>query len=197
MSPHSGSTRRFCIESGPIPITPARLIELALVAAFLATAARSVVVILRNRKRRMAGPRLSLDKILNPEKPALRKEDSGVDIKRDSKSPQSSPNLDPNSYLQSLQEETLQPHLVPIHPWIAPPTPLPGPYDAPYYPLPLPTIRSSSQEPSTEEFQEISTRSYTRRPSANSELGADTVLAGSTTVSSQGWKRTQWTVSAG
>ncbi|KAH9871343.1 hypothetical protein IAQ61_005522 [Plenodomus lingam] len=145
----------------------------------------------------MADSRLGFDKTLNPTRPSLQKEDSGLGLKRDSKSPQSNPDLDHNTHLQSLKSETLQPNLAPIHPWIAPPVPLPGPYDAPYYPLPLPTIRSHSQEPATDDFQELSTRSYTRRSSANSELSADIVLEGSTTVSSQGWKRTQWTVSAG
>ncbi|KAH9877899.1 hypothetical protein J1614_003116 [Plenodomus biglobosus] len=197
MPPRPVLPRQIYIESAVIFVPPARFLELVLLVTFLATVARSIVTIFTRRRRRMVDSRLSLDKILNPGRPTLQKADSGVAFKSDSKSHPSSPDLDPNSYLQSLKQETLQPHLAPIHPWIAPPTPLPGPYDAPYYPLPLPTIRIHSQEPTTDDIQELSTRSYTRRTSANSELSTDTVLEGSTTVSTQGWRRTQWTVSAG
>jgi hypothetical protein len=137
----------------------------------------------------------------------IKKADSGTGSDS-SNSPQPS---QANQYLQSLKQETLQPHLIPIHPWVAPPTPLPGPYDAPYYPLPLPTIRKHQDDPAQEassrrvstgsassnDSETLSTRSYTRRLSDNSGLPYDPVLEGSTTVSTAGWRRTQWTVSAG
>ncbi|KAF2851503.1 hypothetical protein T440DRAFT_65745 [Plenodomus tracheiphilus IPT5] len=197
MPPQPESTHRFCIDTGAISTPSPRFFALVLLVTLLATAARSIVAFVTRRKSRMADSRLGLDKILNPARPTLRREDSKIEVKRISKSPKSNTELDLNSYLQSLQEEALQPHLAPVHPWIAPPTPLPGPYDAPYYPLPLPTVQSASQEPTAVEFQETFTRSYTRRPSANSELSAETVLEGSTTVSTQGWRRTQWNVTAG
>lgn len=122
------------------------------------------------------------------------------------------PSLDqqPNQYLQSLQQETLQPILSPIYPWISPPQNLPGPYDAPYYPVPLPTIKTEESlqdrnqsttiktEPHSEDVpEELSTISYTRRVSPNSMPDQESLLEGTVTVSTKGWRRTQWTVTAG
>lgn len=104
---------------------------------------------------------------------------------------------DQNLRLQALKEELSQPAFKPIHPWIAPPTPLPGPYDAPYYPLP--TIRpyshdSSSESPPPEEIQTIT---YSRRVSTNSDSSAEPTVQGTVMISNHGWRRTQWTVSKG
>ncbi|KAI4652158.1 hypothetical protein J4E93_002355 [Alternaria ventricosa] len=124
----------------------------------------------------------------------------------------SRPSLDqqPNQYLQSLQQETLQPVLSPIYPWISPPQNLPGPYDAPYYPVPLPTIKTEeslqdrtqsttikTEPPSEDVPEELSTISYTRRVSPNSIPDKESLLEGTVTVSTKGWRRTQWTVTAG
>ncbi|EAT82676.1 hypothetical protein SNOG_10341 [Parastagonospora nodorum SN15] len=54
-----------------------------------------------------------------------------------------------NQRLKALKEELSHAEYIPIYPWIAPPTPLPGPYDAPYYPLP--SIRKYSHDSSTTE----------------------------------------------
>jgi hypothetical protein len=119
-------------------------------------------------------------------------------------------NPEPNQYLQSLQQETREPTLSPIYPWISPPQVLPGPYDAPYYPPPLPTIKTEESlqvenqssniktEATTEDVpEELETISYTRRISASSIPDHDSLLEGTVTVSSKGWRRTQWSVTAG
>ncbi|RYN58832.1 hypothetical protein AA0114_g1683 [Alternaria tenuissima] len=122
------------------------------------------------------------------------------------------PSLDqePNQYLQSLQQETLRPILSPIYPWTSPPQRLPGPYDAPYFPVPLPTVRSEESsgikeqspiiktEPVPDDVpEELETVSYTRRVSTPSIPDHESLLEGAVTVSSKGWRRTQWTVTAG
>ncbi|KAF2126349.1 hypothetical protein P153DRAFT_75916 [Dothidotthia symphoricarpi CBS 119687] len=83
----------------------------------------------------------------------------------------------------------------PIYPWTSPPASLPGPYDTRYYPLP--TIRRHSYDPSTTTPDEISTVSFTRRISINSISACESILNGTTATSSEGWRRTQWTVSGG
>jgi hypothetical protein len=115
-------------------------------------------------------------------------------------------------YLQLPKEETFNPTLVPIYPWIAPPTTLPGPYDAPYYPAPLPTIRRYTDDTKPEESRDIKTGetstippenletlSYTRRLPAPNTPKHPTTLSTSIIVSPNRWRRTQWTtvVSAG
>ncbi|KAF1921430.1 hypothetical protein BDU57DRAFT_49079 [Ampelomyces quisqualis] len=112
----------------------------------------------------------------------------------------SQPN-DQNARLQALQEELSQPVFKPVHPWVAPPTPLPGPYDAPYYPLP--SIRRQSKDSQTPESpppEEIQTISYTCRISTNSRRSTEadeSSLQGTVMLSNHGWRRTQWTVSKG
>jgi hypothetical protein len=110
---------------------------------------------------------------------------------------------EPNERLQALKQELSHTALKPVYPWIAPPTPLPGPYDAPYYPLPLPSIRTYSDDAAskpTEETKDIAeetrTVSYTRRES-NSMPDQEPTIRGTVTVSNHGWRRTQWTVSKG
>ena len=105
-----------------------------------------------------------------------------------------------NQRLQALRRELAQHQetVTPIHPWIAPPTPLPGPYDAPFYPLPMPTLRKHSQDPPPP-FPEDDVVTYTHQVASPSSPAHETVLPirGTTTVSNHGWKRTQWTVTAG
>jgi hypothetical protein len=122
---------------------------------------------------------------------------------------------DPNRRLLAIQEELSQSSARPVYPWIAPPTPLPGPYDAPYYPLPLPSIRAltdnstaTTSKPSimTEDVssetnetpEETHITSYTRQlsPDTAPEQTPPTIY-GTTTISNHGWRRTQWTVSKG
>jgi hypothetical protein len=133
-----------------------------------------------------------------------------MDGRRDKVSLRPSLNKEPNHYLQSLERETLYPSLLPIYPWIAPPQPLPGPYDAPYYPLPLATMRPEEyfdiktkspavklEDTADDMPEELESISYTRRVSTNSIPNHESFLEGSVTVSTNGWRRTQWTVTAG
>jgi hypothetical protein len=116
------------------------------------------------------------------------------------KLPPSSQPEDQNQRLKALKQELSHPEYIPIHPWIAPPTPLPGPYDAPYYPLP--SIRRYSQDSTTESPppEELQSIAYTRQVSSNSTSSTsaqEPILHGTTTVSNHGWRRTQWTISKG
>ncbi|CAI6340999.1 unnamed protein product [Periconia digitata] len=95
-----------------------------------------------------------------------------------------------------------------VYPWIAPPQPLPGPYDPPFYPLP--TLRRHSYDPTVTkektphaEAAEMTASSYTRRVSATniprsgaqtSQTAARVVVRGTVTNSSKGWRRNQWVV---
>jgi hypothetical protein len=104
---------------------------------------------------------------------------------------------DQNQRLEALKAELSQTAFKPVYPWIVPPTPLPGPYDAPYYPLP--SIRRYSQDPSTTTppREEVQTVSYTRRLPPISTSPSEPTLQGTIMVSNHGWRRTQWTVSKG
>jgi hypothetical protein len=87
----------------------------------------------------------------------------------------------------------------PVYPWIAPPQPLPGPYDLRLYPLP--TIRRHSHpEPAQESPEELNTVTYTRRVSTNGVPIRHTTVRGAvttTTTISPGWRRNHWTVEGG
>lgn len=82
----------------------------------------------------------------------------------------------------------------PIYPWLAPPQPLPVPFDPNMFPSP--TIRRHSQadtppEASTEE----NLTSYTRRISTNSiPTRQSNVIQGTVTKSKKGWRRNQWVI---
>jgi hypothetical protein len=116
-----------------------------------------------------------------------------------------------NRRLQALREELSQPASKPIYPWVAAPTPLPGPYDAPYYPLPLPTIKRYSDDPNpetpiktedvSEETKDIPestpTISYIHHLSPDTTSDQNPMIRGTITVSNHGWRRTQWTISKG
>ncbi|KAF2873609.1 hypothetical protein BDV95DRAFT_348511 [Massariosphaeria phaeospora] len=89
----------------------------------------------------------------------------------------------------------LPPTFRPIYPWIGPPQPLPGPYDPSLYPLP--TLRRHSCCPPAANPSENSTVPYTRRVSTNSMPGHPSILHGTVTTSSNGWRRKQWVVTGG
>lgn len=178
MPPHPNSTNLPRIENWTTTTKFGYLFKIVLLLSIFTAVFRSLVVVITRRKRRMSGQSPSPKKNALPTPPAVDKE--------------------PNQYLQSLKEETLRPDLGPIYPWITPPQPLPGPYDAPYYPLPAPTIRRHSYDSSDAETEEISTMApYIRRVSTNSIPKQEHILQGSSTVSTLGWRRTQWTVSVG
>lgn len=217
MPPHLRSTSPTGVDYLPLFIQPDHLLKSLLLLALVVTVVRSLLLLRTLRKNRMADADSLPDGQSSHARPVTKKRDSGNAEEKDMASPRMYPPLHANQYLQSLRQEALQPQLIPIHPWIAPPTPLPGPYDAPYYPLPLPTIRNdpeqfhsdsntssmttsrreSTNSVSSNESETLTTRSYTRRLSENAKLPYDPVLEGSTTVSSAGWRRTQWSVSAG
>lgn len=81
----------------------------------------------------------------------------------------------------------------PIYPWIAPPQPLPGPYDPRLYPLP--TIRRHSYDPSVFVPEQNTSISYTRRVSTNDIPTRQATVHGSVTTSTRGWRRNQWVIS--
>lgn len=179
MPPHPTSTTLSRIEHWTTSNDWGHLIKFFLLLSVLVAAVQTTVIISKQRKRRMSDTTVNEVKNPLPTPPT--------------------PEKDPNQYLQSLKQETLEPERGPIYPWIAPPQRLPGPYDAPYYPLPLPTIRRHSHDPSnveTEESSDTSTISYTRRVSTNSITDQEAVLEGSISTSTQGWRRNHWTVIA-
>ena len=178
-----------------IYFVPDTLLPISVVAAV----ALVIAFLFSARKRRMTGPSPS------PEQGPI----------EDKKSLLTPPLLadEPNQYLHSLKEETHQQDLVPIYPWIAPPQRLPGPYDAPYYPLPIPTIRkypldlsTESSGGTTEELAEETSEenipdestivSSTRRIPIRSISNDDVIIEHTTTTSSHGWRRTHWNVPA-
>jgi hypothetical protein len=222
-------------ESWHPPVDLQHLSEAVLLLALFATVLRSVFI--ARRKRSMPGSGMGQDDLaINQEKklPIHQRKDSYQEEEQNLSSRNTEgpgdrteeklmlegrkdayirlPSLDqePNQYLQSLQQETLRPTLSPIYPWMSPPQALPGPYDAPYYPPPLPTIKTEeslqieNHSPtikidaiSDDIPEELETISYTRRVSANSVPDYDSLLEGTVTVSNKGWRRTQWTVTAG
>jgi hypothetical protein len=222
-------------ESWLPPISLQHLFEVVLLLAFFVSGLTSIFA-LRKRERMTSSGMGQDDKAMNQEKkPGIhQRKDSyqeeelhpssrtieglGATLEeKPSKERQNDvfvhrPSLDqePNHYLQSLQQETLQPILSPIYPWISPPKELPGPYDAPYYPPPLPTIKTeeslqNDRQPETIKTklssddvpEELETISYTHRISTTSTSDQESLVEGTVTVSTKGWRRTQWTVTAG
>lgn len=218
-----------------LPLVSLRhLFEVFLLLALFSTASRSAF--LARRRRRMTSPGMGQSDLpINQEKKlaihqrkdsyqeeahlkgenvktvgATLEEKSSIERQNDVFVRRPSLDREPNQYLHSLQQETLQPVLSPIYPWISPPQNLPGPYDAPYYPVPLPTIKTEeslhdrtqstiikTEPPSEDVPEELSTISFTRRVSPNSIPDQESLLERTVTVSTKGWRRTQWTVTAG
>lgn len=236
MPPLPISTEIASVESWHALLESHNLLGALLLLSLVATVFRSIAVIIGRRKSRMAcvgagheGPSIDKGKKLvgkgrrdssqdEDEQPLKIKEKrpvsgsqtrSDLEKRKDEDAHRSSRDQRPNDYLESLEKETLQPFLLPIYPWTAPPQSLPGPYDAPYFPLPLPTIGAEhptgtdTQPPTikTEAMpdtapEELETIAYSRRVSPNA-LEPASLLNGTVTVSNKGWRRTQWTVTAG
>lgn len=142
----------------------------------------------RRKKRRTIGMSFQAadhEKEMGSAKPFTKRVDSGMTAEQ-------------NLRLEALRQELSQQTFRPIHPWIAPPTPLPGPYDAPYYPLLKPTLRRSSYDPSSAASEE-QVFAFTHHVNTPDDVAEKLKLPirGTTAVSNHGWKRTQWTVSAG
>lgn len=206
-----------------------------LLASLFAAVLRFIVVVLRIRRKRASGsalrpPGSSMEKsesVMNQRRDSSQKEaldlhanqhDSPVfDLKKkDALEPESndtarrvSPEQIQNNHLASLEQETRDPALVPISPWTAPPQRLPGPYDAPYYPLPLPSIgveatAANDTQPQSTEIQtrsnerpeHVETTVYSRLLARETAPESERVRASVVTVSTRGWRRSQWTVNA-
>ncbi|KAF1832647.1 hypothetical protein BDW02DRAFT_419354 [Decorospora gaudefroyi] len=199
------------------------LLRAILLLSLLATAVRSIFVLVAQRKKRMSRSVLSReDSFMDGERPPKERKDSSQDgevhlptytatkpeqepekkvnttEEENNTPPPPSPDKQPNQYLQSLEQETIHPSLLPIYPWLSPPQPLPGPYDTPYYPLPLPSIQPAkpiNQEPTAnDDPEELESICYTRRLSTTQH---SPLLSASLTISTKGWRRTQWSVTAG
>ncbi|CAA9959617.1 hypothetical protein PTMSG1_03034 [Pyrenophora teres f. maculata] len=216
------------------------LLEGIILWSLFVTACRSIVVLVARRKSRMSrsSPNRSdlpsdqdekkptphqrkdsyQDDLSNP--PPFKQEDTETTttwppIKQEQPQNTLTTNLPfpihPNTYLDSIRQETLQPAFIPIYPWISAPKALPGPYDAPYYPLPLPTLQPETGLQDTTEIQDPAIKNeevnreeealeaalYTRHIPLHSAQDSEAVLRGAVIVSGKGWRRTQWTVMAG
>ena len=183
MAPHSRSVDLSRIESWTTSATPGEIFKMVVFISIIASAIKSYAVLSLRRKKKLD----HLSSVQETEAVSSRPVGD--------KDVQSCQLEDPNQRLQALKQELLQPTLKSVYPWIAPPTPLPGPYDAPYYPLP--SIRRHSQDPSYVSPEETQTISYTRRISTNSLPAQEPIVRATTTVSNHGWRRTQWTVATG
>jgi hypothetical protein len=195
MAPLSRSTRLSPKETLTVS---GNLFKILLFIAIIVATAFELYVVVSLRRKRIRDHQITMQE--KEHAMSSTKEDDCTSTKR--KDSVSSPKIkqedprphhpeDPNQRLQAIQQELSSPALEPVYPWIAPPTPLPGPYDAPYYPLPIIRRHSDALSCDTPETQQ--TVSYTRRVSANQ----DSILRGTTTVSNHGWRRTQWTVATG
>lgn len=182
MAPHSRSTSVPCIKDWETSFLSHHPVRIILFVFVLAIAYQSLRI-LSSRRTTMSSPSPSQEKEKKSNKHHAKRVDSGM-------------TEDQNQRLQALRQELSQQSFAPIHPWIAPPTPLPGPYDAPYYPLPMPTLRrysheSSSTTPEKEEYVALTHHIPTpNQPDREFSLP----IRGTTTVSNHGWKRTQWTI---
>jgi hypothetical protein len=234
MPSHPILSSRASIPNWPTLVETSVYIKAAFVLSLVIIALREIVILIVRRKRRTPDTTMNREDTLADQEKGIAMEqrrDSPhgeallfpTDSDKDSEVPQEevsdpqqhkdgvsslrSSEEEQNHYLQSLKEETLNPTLIPIPPWIAPPKSLPGPYDAPYYPVPLPTLRrhtdeapsTKSEEPPSIKTEEVSNTppkeferiSYTHPSTPNQP----TVLETSITISPNRWRRTQWTAS--
>ncbi|KAH7083648.1 hypothetical protein FB567DRAFT_88766 [Paraphoma chrysanthemicola] len=183
MAPHPIAKSLSQIESWTSSHDSGNFFKILLFISIVATAIKSYAVLVLRRKRRLDNARLIQEK-----------EADSCRTTTEKQSLPSEPEV-PHQHLHALRQELSQPDLNPVFPWIAPPTPLPGPYDAPYYPLP--NIRRDSHDASDLDVEKNYTVPYTRRISMNGIRAHESTLCGTTTVSNHGWRRTQWTVATG
>lgn len=190
MAPYPTPIESSLIETGNLWTAAENFFKIILLISIVAIGVKTYVMVLTRR-----------DTMLVSAICQEKEDESKATLSIRQKSPPSNQPDDQNARLQALQEELTQHDFKPVYPWIAPPTPLPGPYDAPYYPLP--SIRRHSKDSDTTESpppEEIQTISYTRRISTNSSTSTemeDSSLQGTVMLSNHGWRRTQWTVSKG
>jgi hypothetical protein len=192
MAPHSRTVDRSRIEIWTMSTSAEDFFKILLFISILATAFKSYVVLSLRKKRRLDHQILTQEK---EGRPTIQEKESVLRQPAQQERSCQSHSDDSNERLLALRQELSQPASKPVYPWIAPPTPLPGPYDAPYYPLP--SIRRHSHDPSFETPERQQTVPYTRRVSTTSTPIQEPVLRGTTTISNHGWRRTQWTVATG
>ena len=189
MAPHPRFTDLSSIGSWTLSATSGDFFKILLFISIAATAFKTYAVLSLRRKKRMV-LQISFEE-KDVQIPCQEKETKSCQhLEQQAARP--SKLEDPYQQLHALRQELSQPALKPVYPWIAPPTPLPGPYDAPYYPLP--NIRRHSQGLSCGIPEQTQTVPYIRRGSTNTQ---ELILHGTTTVSNHGWRRTQWTVATG
>jgi hypothetical protein len=165
-----------------------RLFQVSLVVLVTAALAWVVVTYVSQRKSRSINALVEV-----PEKPVTRR----LLKRQDSAMCQGQWETDHNDRLNSLKQEIFQHTEKPIYPWILPPQTLPGPYDPMYYPLPAPSHRSKSSGSLAANVEGRHSTSYTRPvPKAGTPPG-ESVLYGTMTTSTNGWRRTHWNVTAG
>jgi hypothetical protein len=190
MAPLPRSLKSSRIDTWSSWLLAENFVKILLFIIIAAIAFKSYTILSTRRHKMLIHQLLYQEKDSKPSLPVRQKE---------TPTPPCSKPDDQNQRLDALKQELSHPTFKPIHPWIAPPTPLPGPYDAPYYPLP--SIRRASQDSTTSESlpEEIQAISYVRRVSNSSSTSEDasSTLHGTITVSNHGWRRTQWTVSKG
>lgn len=166
-----------------------RFLEVLLIVLVIVTIAWSVVAYISQSKSRVVDTVAETSEKPIVPKRILKRQDSGVC--------QNHWECDHNNYLNSLKHEILQQAEKPVHPWISPPQALPGPYDPMYYPLPAPTFRSKISTSLPTNVEGRRSTSYTRLvPRPDTPL-AETVLYGTMTTSTNGWRRSHWNVTGG
>lgn len=183
MAPHSIAQGLSKIEGWTSSSDSGNFFRILLLVSIVATAIKSYAVLSLRRRRRLDHQKLVQEKEADSSQPTIEKSTRS-----------SQPDV-PHEHLHALRQELSQPDLIPVFPWIAPPAPLPGPYDAPYYPLP--SFRRDSHESSDLSAEKTRIVLYTRRISADSNPAQESTLRGTITVSNHGWRRTQWTVATG
>ncbi|KAH8722417.1 hypothetical protein GQ44DRAFT_622682 [Phaeosphaeriaceae sp. PMI808] len=187
MAPHSNSMDGSRIQSWTSSTGPGDFFKFLLLVSIIAIAIKSYTVVSLRRKR------------IQDHRSSNQEKESNLNQSSEEKISTSYHPENPNHHLRALRQELLEPDHKPIYPWISPPTQLPGPYDAPYYPLPTlnPTISLHSHELAFISPGQTQMFPYSRRVSLNNSSTEDLMLLGKTTVSSQGWRRTEWTVTTG
>ncbi|KAF2031185.1 hypothetical protein EK21DRAFT_88318 [Setomelanomma holmii] len=184
MAPHSISRGLSHVERWTLSHDSGNFFKIIFLISVVATAVKSYAVLSLRRKRKLDHQTSMIqEKEPSPSEPAVKEETQP-----------SQPEI-PHRHLHALRQELSQSEPIPVFPWIAPPTQLPGPYDAPFYPLP--SIRRDSHDASDFPSEKTQTMPYIRRISTDSMPTQESTIRGTTTVSNHGWRRTQWTVASG
>lgn len=158
--------------------------------AVLATAVAACIVLTYVLHRQSRTIDASVDVSEKPTiKPLLERQDSATC--------QNQWESDHKNHLKSLKQEIFEHTEKPIFPWVSPPQALPGPYDPIYYPLPPPSSRCETSGSLMASTEGRHSASYTQLvPKSSTSLG-ETVLYGTVTTSTNGWRRSHWNAFGG